>query len=121
MSENSSGARWGAILLVVALAAVAYLFLSRGGMRNPRDGELLLVGRVARGPGGDCWILNAENGERYNFFGDELAGAQKVGAKVKMLVTPEMDKISPCNQGRVVTVVQFRVLEEPNYGKSAGR
>ena len=107
--------RLGAIV-VIALLALGTLYLyKQTGLRDPGPGELLLTGTVVRGPGPNCWILNANSGERFNFFGQALGKLRTVGVKARMIVTPELDKVSPCDQGRPVRVLEYVIDEKPDY------
>lgn len=108
--------RLGSIILLALIGGAIWYLYQRADLRDPRPGELLLVGQVARGPGQDCWVLNADTGERFNFFGTKLGKLRTVGARAKMIVVPQPDKVSTCNQGRVVTVVEYKIIEVPDYG-----
>lgn len=105
----------GAILVLLALALAGYWFYQRSQLRDLRPGEIYVTGTVARGPGANCWILNARTGERFNFFGVELGKLRTVGVTAKVIASPEPDKQSPCRQGRVITIQDYRILKKPNY------
>lgn len=107
--------RFGALLVLVAALAAAYFLYTRSGLREPQPGEIKLSGQVARGPGRDCWILNASTGERFQFIGDNLGRLQTVGARVTVIARPELDKTSDCSPGRIITVTAFKINEAPNY------
>lgn len=107
--------RLGAVLALALVAGAVWFLYLRADLRSPLPGELLLTGQVARGPGQNCWILNADTGERFSFFGTNLRRLQTVGARAKMIVKPEPDRVSLCNQGRMVTVLEFKLLELPDY------
>jgi len=106
----------GSLFLLALIGGAIWYFYQKADLRDPLPGELLLIGQVAHGPGQDCWILNAETGERFNFFGTNLGKLRTVGARVKMIVIPRPDKISSCNQGRIVTVVEYKIIKTPDYG-----
>ncbi len=105
----------GAYLVFVALLLVGYWFYQRAHLRALRPGEIYITGTVARGPGSNCWILNARTGERFNFFGADLGKLRTVGITAKVIAMPEPDKQSPCRQGRVVTALEYRVLKKPKF------
>lgn len=107
--------RLASFLVLAVLALGAYYLFQKSGLRDPGPGELLLTGTVVRGPGTSCWILNANSGERFNFFGQSLGKLRTVGARVRMIVTPTPDRITPCNQGRPVHVVEFIIDDLPDY------
>ena len=107
--------RFGAILVIVAAAAAAYFLVIRSGLRDPQPGEISVTGQVARGPGPDCWILNANTGEVFQFIGDNLGQLRTVGARVTVIAVPELDKVSQCSHGRIITVVDYKVHEKPNF------
>jgi len=107
----------GAALLLVALALIGYWLYQRAHLRDLRPGEIYVTGTVARGPGSNCWILNARTGERFNFFGSELGKLRTVGVTAKVIARPEPDKESPCHQGRVITIMDYRILKKPDYGR----
>ena len=110
--------RFGSLLVLAILAFGVYSLFQKTSLRDPASGELLLTGIVIRGPGTRCWILNANSGERFNFFGQSLGKLRTVGAKVRMIVIPAPDKLSACNQGRPVQVVDFAIDELPDYRNS---
>ncbi|HSG99064.1 MAG TPA: hypothetical protein VLB27_03380 [candidate division Zixibacteria bacterium] len=107
--------RFGAFLVLVAALAAAYFLYTRGGLRDPQPGEIRLTGQVARGPGRNCWILNANTGERFQFIGDNLGRLQTVGARATVIARPELDKTSDCSPGRIITVMAYKIDELPNY------
>lgn len=107
--------RLGSLLILAVLALGAFYLYQKASLREPGPGELLLTGTVIRGPGKSCWILNANSGERFNFYGQSLGKLRTVGARVRMIVVPEPDKPAPCDQGRPVRVVEFVIDEIPDY------
>lgn len=106
---------FSAILALIIVAGAVYWFYNANNLRSPGPGEILISGKVARGPGKDCWIINANTGEMFNFYGADLGKMRTVGAEVKVIAKPEMDKVPNCNQGRPVTVLEYRVIKLPNY------
>lgn len=110
--------RIGSFVILAILALGAFYLFQKSDLREPRSGELLLTGTVIRGPGSNCWILNANSGERFTFFGQALGKLRTVGAKARMIVVPEVDRISGCNQGRPVRVVEFIIDKLPDYRNS---
>jgi len=107
----------GAILLLLALGFIGYWFYQRAHLRDLNRGEIYVTGTVARGPGSNCWVLNARTGERFNFFGVELGKLHTVGVTAKVIARPEPDKQSPCRQGRVITIMDYRILKKPDYDR----
>lgn len=107
--------RLGAILTLLILAAIVFYFYGQNNLRSPRDGEIALTGRVARGPGQDCWILKANSGERFNFYGTGIGKLRTVGALAEMIAIPQPDGPSECRQGRAITIVEYRILKFPSY------
>ncbi len=107
----------GAVLFLLVLGLIGYWFYQRAHLRDLNPGEIYVTGTVARGPGANCWILNSQTGERFSFFGVELGKLRTVGVTAKVIARPEPDKQSPCRQGRVITVLDYRILEKPNYDR----
>ena len=105
----------GGVILLLFLAGIAWYINNKSDLRSLREGEILLQGRVARGPGGDCWILNANNGLRYNFYGVNLGKLRTVGVVVKVIAQPETDKVAECDFGRMITIAEYKILETPKY------
>lgn len=107
--------RLGALLVLIILAGAAYWLLQRNQLPEPTAGELQLKGQVARGPGLDCWILNANTGEKFQFVGSNLGELKTVGARVTLIANPLPDRESDCFNGRVISVVAFVIDEKPNF------
>jgi len=105
----------GVLLGAICASALIVSGCSCDRLRAPAEGELFLSGKVASGPGGDCWLLQADNGYVYNFVGESLGDLKTVGGRAEMIVRPEPDRESTCGQGRVVTVLDFRVTERANF------
>lgn len=102
-------------MLLLFLAGIVLYLYNKADLRDLQEGEIFLQGRVARGPGGDCWILYANNGLRYNFYGVNLGKLRTIGVVVKVIAKPETDKVAECDFGRMITIAEYKILETPKY------